>query len=387
MAESLLEELKRYVGFGPDDESALRELRGTVAPEFPAIAAAFYERILAHDGARRALTGGESQVGHLRTTLVRWMDETLGGPWDEAWWESHCRIGRVHVRIDLPQHYMFGAMNGIREALGARVDALWPSDPARRARARVALDRVLDLDLAIMLHTYREDLLARATRSERLATFGQLVGSIGHELRNPLGVIESSVWLLRGRAGEDEDVRKHLDRIGGQVRLSTDIIQGLLDMVRDRPVARQEVAVDALLAGAAEAVPRPSGPTLDVAPSNGLTLRGDPLQLRQAVVNLLTNAAQAAGPGGKVWLGARTEGAFAILDVDDDGPGIDESVRSRLFEPLITTRPNGHGLGLALVKRVAERHGGSVGHAPRPGGGTRFTLRLPLFLARRADEP
>ncbi|HET8733787.1 MAG TPA: protoglobin domain-containing protein, partial [Anaeromyxobacteraceae bacterium] len=110
MAESLLEELKRYVGFCPDDEAALRELRDAVAPDFPAVAVVFYDRILAHEEARRALVGGESQVGHLRTTLVRWMDEALGGPWDERWWEAHCRIGRVHVRIDLPQHYMFGAM-------------------------------------------------------------------------------------------------------------------------------------------------------------------------------------------------------------------------------------------------------------------------------------
>jgi two-component system sensor histidine kinase HydH len=117
MAESLLEELKRYVGFGPDDESALRELRNVAAPDFPAIAVAFYDRILAHEEARRALAGGESQVGHLRATLVRWMEEAVGGPWDESWWEAHCRIGRVHVRIDLPQHYMFGAMNVVREEL------------------------------------------------------------------------------------------------------------------------------------------------------------------------------------------------------------------------------------------------------------------------------
>ena len=90
-----------------------------------------------------------------------------------------------------------------------------------------------------MLHTYREDLLSRATRSERLATFGQLVGSIGHELRNPLGVIESSLFLLRGRAGDDDRVKKHLDRIGEQVRLSNQIISGLLDMVRDRPLPRE----------------------------------------------------------------------------------------------------------------------------------------------------
>jgi signal transduction histidine kinase len=65
------------------------------------------------------------------------------------------------------------------------------------------------------------------------------------------------------------------------------------------------------------------------------------------------------------------------LDVEDTGPGVPASVRGRLFEPLITTKEHGNGLGLALVKRVAERHGGTVSHEPRPGGGARFTLRLP----------
>jgi signal transduction histidine kinase len=377
MAESLLEELKRYVAFGPDDASALREFRVGAAPDFPAIAVAFYDRILAHDEARRALVGGESQVGHLRTTLVRWMEEAIGGPWDEGWWDAHCRIGRVHVRIDLPQHYMFGAMNVVREELSLRIDRLWPGDPARQERTRAALGKVLDMELAIMLHTYREDLVSRATRSERLATFGQLVGSIGHELRNPLGVIESSLFLLRGRTGDDDRAKKHLDRIGEQVRLSNQIITGLLDMVRDRPLPRQTVEVAALLGRAGDAVARPPGVSLTTDAPDGLAVRGDPVQLGQALVNLLTNAVQAVGAGGAIRLAARAEGGLVALDVEDDGPGVDEAVRGRIFEPLITTKEHGNGLGLALVKRVAERHGGSVAHEPRAGGGTRFTLRLP----------
>ncbi len=384
MPESLLEELKRYVGFGPDDEAALRELRDAVAPEFPAVAVAFYDRILEHDGARRALVGGESQVGHLRGTLVRWMQEALGGPWDEAWWDSHCRIGRVHVRIDLPQHYMFGAMNVIREQLGARIDALWTADPERRERARRALGRVLDLELAIMLHTYREDLLARAARSERLATFGQVVGSIGHELRNPLGVIDTSAHLLRGRIPDDPAARKQLDRIGEQVRLSNEIINGLLDMVRDRPASREPVPVRALLDGVASTGYRPRDVSLVFEPAPDAIVGGDPVQLGRALANLVTNALEAVGPGGSVRVSAREEPDAVSVDVEDDGPGVAESIRGRLFEPLITTKPHGTGLGLAFVRSVAQRHGGTATHAPRPGGGSRFSLRIPLH---RKDSP
>jgi two-component system, NtrC family, sensor histidine kinase HydH len=377
MGESLLDELKRYVGFGAAHEAALRELCAVASPHFPAIADTFYARILHHAEARRALTGGESRVGHLKVTLVRWMGESLGGPWDEAWWESHCRIGRVHVRIDLPQHYMFGAMNVIREELDRVIERTWPGDEPRCARARGALGKVLDLELAIMLHTYREDLLAKASRSERLATFGQLVGSIGHELRNPLGVIESSLFLLRGRVSDDERVKKHLDRIGDQVRLSNDIISGLLDMVRDRPLPMDRVALSALAGVAADSVPRPEGVSLTVDAVDGLEVLGDATQIRQALVNLILNAVQASSPRGDVRVAVRRDAAAIVVDVEDAGPGVAESVRDRLFEPLITTKDHGSGLGLALVKRVAERHGGSVGHVPRPGGGARFFLRLP----------
>jgi len=366
------------VGFCPADEAALRELWAAATPHFPEIASAFYDRILTHAGARRALTGGESRVGQLRVTLVRWMGEALGGPWDEAWWESHCRIGRVHVRIDLPQHYMFGAMNLIRAELGKVTERTWADDAPRREQVQMALGKVLDLELAIMLHTYREDLVSRVSRSERLATFGQLVGSIGHDLRNPLGVIESSLFLLRGRVGEDERIRKHIDRIGDQVRLSNEIISGLLDMVRDRPLPLERVPVTALLNGAAESVPRPAEVALTVQGLEGLDVVGDATQLRQALVNLILNAVQAASPAGEVRVRVRREGSTAAIDVEDTGPGVAESVRGRLFEPLITTKDHGSGLGLALVKRVAERHGGSVGHEPCPGRGARFTLRIPV---------
>jgi signal transduction histidine kinase len=378
MGESLLDELKRYVGFCPADEAALGELCAVATPHFPEIAGAFYERILSHAEARRALTGGESRVGHLRATLVRWMGEALGGPWDEAWWESHCRIGRVHVRIDLPQHYMFGAMNLIRTELGKVIDRTWADDATRRERVQLALGKVLDLELAIMLHTYREDLVSRVARSERLATFGQLVGSIGHDLRNPLGVIESSLFLLRGRVGEDERIRKHIDRIGDQVRLSNEIISGLLDMVRDRPLLGERVPVSALVTGAVHSVPRPAEVALTVHGLEGLDVVGDATQLRQALVNLILNAVQAASPVGEVRVLARREGAAVVIDVEDTGPGVAESVLGRLFEPLITTKDHGSGLGLALVKRVAERHGGSIAHEPRPGAGTRFTFRIPV---------
>jgi signal transduction histidine kinase len=376
MAENVFEELKRYVDWGPGDERALRDLHAVAAPSFGAIATAFYDRILAHDGARRAL-GEESQVGHLKVTLAFWLDHLLGGPWDQEYFLARCRIGRVHVRIDLPQHYMFGAMNVIRRELNQIIDRHYLDRPEALAAARRATGKILDLELAVMLETYREDLLMRQARVERLSTFGQLVGSIGHELRNPLGVIETSLFLLRQRDAEGRSA-KHLDRIGEQLKVANGIIDGLLDLIRDRPLSRSPVPLAEVVAGAAGAVAFPPEVRFSAEGLEGLpSVVGDPGQLRQVLRNLLENAVQAVSPRGEVRVVAAAGEGGVELRVEDSGPGVDAATARRLFEPLITTKAQGVGLGLALVKRIVERHGGSVGYEPRPGGGARFTVRFP----------
>ena len=379
MAETVFEELKRYVRFGEADERALRALHQAAAPSFEAVATVFYDRILSHEEARKALVGGESQVGHLKVTLVAWMDTMLSGPWDEAYWQRRYAIGRVHVRIGLPQHYMFGAMNVIRAELGRIAWARFHAVAGELEAVRTALGKILDLELAIMLHTYRDDLLAQQARVERLSTFGQLVGSIGHDLRNPLGVIETSLYILRGRIGEDERAKKHVDRIAEQLGVANGIITNLLDMIRNRPLVKDLIALGEVLAGAAASVKHPADVTVTLDGLDALPqVEGDAVQLRQVFTNLLENAVYAASPAGKVAVRGRVADGAVEVDVEDSGPGVDPATQRRLFEPLNSTKEKGIGLGLALVKRIAERHGGSVSYSDRAEGGARFTVRLPL---------
>jgi two-component system, NtrC family, sensor histidine kinase HydH len=378
MPETLFEELKRYVSFGDADEEALRTLHPIARPHFERISEVFYARILEHPDAKKALFEGESMVGRLRHTLVLWTDKLLTGPWDEDYYQLRARIGRKHVDIALPQHYMFGAMNVLRQELNVVVDSNFHSSIPELTRIRLALGKILDLELAIMLHTYREDLLSQQARNERLATFGQLVGSIGHELRNPLGVIESSLYILRGRVPQgDQRIEKHMGRIGEQLTIANTIISDLLDMIRDKPLLPENVRLRDVVEAAAAQLHL----TLNLAPLAGLPqVRGDPSQLRQVFVNLLSNAREAAGEYGTLTLDASVEAEAVLVGVSDSGPGVDPSVRARLFEPLVTTRNNGIGLGLALVKRIIERHGGTVSYQPR-GPGARFVVRLPRNLS------
>jgi signal transduction histidine kinase len=374
----LFEELKRYVRWSAEDEAALRALHPIAQPFFARVAQVFYDAILTHDEARKSLTGGESQVGHLKVTLQQWMDRLLRGPWDEEYFQARSRIGRVHVQIDLPQHYMFGAMNVIRRELNDIIDGAYLDSPQELARARRAVGRILDLELAIMLHTFREDLLARQARTERLATFGQLVGSIGHDLRNPLGVIETSLYILRNRVSGDERTRKHLDRIGDQLAISNGIISNLLDMIRDRPLANERVVLGEVIASAADSLQLPPEVKVERSGLDGIEVSGDSAQLRQVFVNLLDNAVHAASPKGEVRVRAERDGKSVEVAVEDTGPGVDPATARRLFEPLITTKARGIGLGLALVKRIVERHGGNVDYGRAEAGGARFTVRLPM---------
>jgi signal transduction histidine kinase len=149
-------------------------------------------------------------------------------------------------------------------------------------------------------------------------------------------------------------------------------------MVRDRPLQREPVRLAEVVAAARSGLRWPAGVAVELVGLGGLPeIEGDAGQLRQVLVNLLENAAFAAAPSGTVTIRGRPEASAVALDVEDTGPGVDPVTRRRLFEPLITTKDKGIGLGLALVKRIVERHGGTVAYEPRPGGGARFTVRLP----------
>ncbi|MBI4509196.1 MAG: PAS domain S-box protein [Deltaproteobacteria bacterium] len=159
--------MKRYVRFGPEDEEALRALAPHALPHFPKIAEEFYERLSEHAEARKVLLGPE-QVGRLKKTLCGWMELLFTGPWDQDYFALRSRIGRIHVRISLPQRYMLGAMNLIRISLTKVAQSTYEHDHEKRIRAVWAIARILDIELAIMLETFREAFVEKVQHLERL---------------------------------------------------------------------------------------------------------------------------------------------------------------------------------------------------------------------------
>src|ERR1700749_1027310 len=165
--ETRFQELKRYVRFDDRDAVLLVAFRERAEPEFPRIAQEFYDRIREHADAHDVFTG-EEQIQRLQRSLVAWMKRICGGKYDEAYHEQTAQIGRVHVKIGLPQRYMLTAMALIRIALLRIADREFAPDSSA---VREALLRILDLELAVMLQAYKDSF------SERIRTIERLEGS------------------------------------------------------------------------------------------------------------------------------------------------------------------------------------------------------------------
>ena len=377
---TFFEDLKAYVGFDEADVAALRRLEPHAAPHVHEIAEHFYASVDRSPGAVAAITGGAAQVERLKLTLRDWLSTGLTGPHDAVYYARRSRIGQVHVRIGLPQQYMFTAMNVVRSDYIDLIESVYADDaPVRRAAQR-AVNKLLDIELAIMLHTYRNDSEERLRRHERLAALGQLAATIAHELRNPLGVIETSLYLMRRRIHDEPRLTRHLDKIEKQARTSAQIINDLLELARDHAFSGERVALRSVVDEALAAVDVPDGITVECEIDDGIVLYADPNLLTRAIANLVSNSVSVMNdPVGTVTVSARrAEREEVEIAVADTGPGFDPDVIDRVFEPLVTTRATGIGLGLSLVQRVCERHGGRVDASNRPGGGAMVKLILPL---------
>jgi signal transduction histidine kinase len=230
--------------------------------------------------------------------------------------------------------------------------------------------------------------------NERLAALGQMAATVGHELRNPLGVLTNALYLIRTAVSATADDRLHrqLDTADREISAATLIVSDLLEFSRPRAANPVPVDVTELLAEAVSVAPPPSGIEVaapDAADSPDLTpVVADRDQLRQVVLNLLTNAYEAMPTGGTVRLAARAvagdgEGAGPVgagaveITVSDTGTGMDEQTRERVFEPFFSQKTKGTGLGLAVSKRIVEQHGGTLSLASQPGRGCTAVVRLP----------
>ena len=224
-------------------------------------------------------------------------------------------------------------------------------------------------------------------RNERLAAIGQITATVSHELRNPLGTLVTSADVLR-RSLKDigEPAAGELARLQRNAWRCVRIIDDLLDFSRKRPLVLAPIAIDQWVAQqvADQEALKAVSLTLGLAAEGHVPADGE--RLRQAFVNVLINAVQACegrSPGtGRIGVSTRWEGDEVVLAVADNGAGMAPDIAQRVFEPLFSTKAFGVGLGMPLVKRIVEQHGGKVEIETAEGRGTTVSLRLPRQAAR-----
>jgi signal transduction histidine kinase len=221
----------------------------------------------------------------------------------------------------------------------------------------------------------------RALQREKLAALGLLASSIAHEVKNPLSAIKTIATVLAEQWGQDSPHAEDLRVILGEVdRLSGTTAQ-LLEFARSTPGSSAPGSVAEALTGTLRLVrhlARQQDVALEARLEEGLPpVRADVHSLREIFLNLLINSIDAAGRGGQVTVACRRENGCVVTEVGDSGPGLAPEVRDRLFEPFLTTKEKGTGLGLYLVGRRIRELGGQVCCASGPDRGTQFTVRLP----------
>lgn len=258
---------------------------------------------------------------------------------------------------------------------------------AERARAEDAI-RKLNEELENKVRERTEQLLAAQdalVRKEKLAMLGQVAGNVGHELRNPLGVMNNAVFFLQTvLPAADDTVKEYLNIIKNEIAVSERIVTDLLDAVHTRAPNPEAVGVRELLEQTLGRYTIPASVSVQLnIPATLPPLRVDALQIQQALRNLISNAVDAMPDGGTLEIAAlenRAAGTISIR-VHDTGTGMAPPVLAQLFQPLFTTKARGIGLGLVVVKNLVQANGGSVHVASEPGKGSVFTVTLPCDSA------
>lgn len=256
-------------------------------------------------------------------------------------------------------------------------------DATHALEARVA-DRTRELRHALEgLQAAQDELVKR----ERLAILGQLAGGVGHELRNPLGVMTNALYYLEAVLTDvPPTVGEYLGILRTQIGLSERIVTDLLDFARVKSPERQETPLEQLVNDQLARIAMPPNIHIEsVFPSDLPAVCVDRVQMGQVVLNLITNAVQAmvgsrapAETAGNLLLRGRVLETHQVeLQVRDSGPGIAPEHLEKIFEPLFTTKARGIGLGLAVSRTLARANGGDITVTSQPGAGARFSLTLP----------
>jgi signal transduction histidine kinase len=371
-------EIQEYVGFTEEDAEALRGCREVVKPHFEEIVNAFYGALSLNQRTRQVFEGPE-QVERLRKSLHRWLEQVFDGPYDERYFEQRLRIGKVHVNVGLLPHFMFGAMNIIRRNI---IDIITRDEGLgdRKFACSSAVEKILDIELTIMLQSYWDTMMEL-----KLQVPVALASGLAHEIRNPLNAINLNMTLLERRVRQHSEEASAeagpvLEVMRSEIRRIRGLTSDIMDFAKPIDISPSWHNIQQFLN---EQVAM-HGPTFE-ASHLGFEGRveGDELmwcdldRLRQVFVNLITNAVESMNAGGKITLLFQSDTRRTRIFLSDTGEGMAPGTQYKVFDLFYTTKAQGTGLGLPIVRKIIEAHGGWIEVQSRQGIGTTFIVTLP----------
>lgn len=308
--------------------------------------------------------------------------------WKARYTEAYDWMRKLEVKLVIPS-FVGGELLGFL-AIGAKRDAHWFTAHDIAILMGLMHLSALAIENAQALSQLRES-EAHIIQSEKLASIGQLASGMAHEIHNPLTIISAEAQLYLERCkGKDEEVDKVMQGVIDECRRAADITRRILRFAKPSASAdlepmdlRRTIEESVTMAGYQVRLD-----TIEhniTLPENLPRIFGNHNQLQEVVLNLIINACQAMGKGGKLWLNAQANGTSVILKVRDSGPGIPREKLNKIFEPFYTTKHTGTGLGLFVTQRIIKAHHGTIDVESEEGIGTCFTIRLPI--ANEVETP
>lgn len=228
-----------------------------------------------------------------------------------------------------------------------------------------------------LIETEKELAEAQArVKNERLFAIGELSASMAHNMKNPLATIRSSADIIkRTSIGNDKEINQVLQRMDRAISRMSHQIEDVLNFVRITPITLNSEKIHTILNTAIKSIEIPNNVSIDLKKTD-IELKCDSRKIESVFINLILNAIQAIGKDqGKITIRVKQENEFIAIDVEDTGTGIPEDIINDIFDPLVTTKERGTGLGLSSCKNIIEQHGGSISVKNKP---TVFTIKLPL---------
>jgi signal transduction histidine kinase len=387
----------QYIGITEPELLILYQMRPAVDANSGRFLKTFYDHLLAFEGTRVFLKD-EATIQRLLKAQRDYLLRMLDAKFDDEYYKHRCLIGTTHFKLGLDFRWYIGAYVLYLDFLKPLAHELFSKDEAQERLAQSAIRKAVLLDMSIVLEAYHEEdrnalriSQAQLLHSEKLSTIGLLSAGLAHEIGNPLASIQM-ICDNQLRKPIAPEIKDKFTRIRGQVQHIAGIVRQLVSF--SRPPSHdfeltelQQVIEPALTMAKLSRASKDAEIKVEI-PDDIPAIPVIRDQLAQVFLNLFLNAFDAIQQHqGVLRVSAKSTAESVIVEVEDNGPGIDASMQALLFKPFATTKEHGKGTGLGLFvsQGIVQRHGGKITVRSVAGKGTTFEIHLPRSKQRSED--